>query len=77
MIHKKLIITEDAINSIVNESNRHEKVETGGLLFGKIIGECIIILNIIHLSTNSTRSQVYFEMDEDLAINVTQQMEKK
>ena len=76
MIHKKLIITEDAINSIVNESNRHEKVETGGLLFGKIIGECIIILNIIHLSTNSTRTQVYFEMDEDLAINVTKQMEK-
>ncbi|MGE5634382.1 MAG: Mov34/MPN/PAD-1 family protein [Deltaproteobacteria bacterium] len=76
MIHKKLIITEDAINSIVNESNRHEKVETGGLLFGKIIGECIIIVNIIHLSTNAKRTQVYFEMDEDLAINITKQMEK-
>ena len=76
MIHKKLIITEDAINDIVNESNRHEKVETGGLLFGKIIGECIIILNIIHLSTNARRTQVYFEMDEDLAINITKQMEK-
>ncbi|MBY9022022.1 MAG: Mov34/MPN/PAD-1 family protein, partial [Candidatus Lokiarchaeota archaeon] len=60
----------------VQESNRHEKVETGGLLFGKIIGESIIILKIIHSSTNAKRTQVYFEMDEDFAINITKQMEK-
>ncbi len=46
MISKKVIIAEDTINDIVEESNRHENVETGGLLFGKIIGECIIILKI-------------------------------
>ena len=76
MIHKKLIITEDAINDIVNESNRYEKVETGGLLFGKIIEEYIIISKIIHLSTNARRTQIYFEIDEDFAINITKQMEK-
>ena len=76
MIPKKLIIAEDTINDIVEESNRHENVETGGLLFGKIIGECIIILKIIHSSTNAKRTQVYFEMDEDFAINITKQMEK-
>jgi len=76
MIPKKVIIAEDTINDIVDESNRHEKVETGGLLFGKIIGESIIILKIIHSSTNAKRTQVYFEMDEDFAINITKQMEK-
>ena len=35
MIPKKLIISEDTINDIVEESKRHENVETGGLLFGK------------------------------------------
>ena len=76
MIPKKLIIAEDTINDIVEESNRHENVETGGLLFGRIIGEYIIILKIIHSSTNAKRTQVYFEMDEDFAINITKQMEK-
>jgi proteasome lid subunit RPN8/RPN11 len=76
MIHKKLIISEDVINEIVEESNRHKKVETGGLLFGKIIGEYIIILKLIHFSTNAKRTQLYFEMDEDFAINITKQMEK-
>jgi proteasome lid subunit RPN8/RPN11 len=76
MISKKVIIAEDTINDIVEESNRHENVETGGLLFGKIIGECIIILKIIHSSTNAKRTQVYFEMDENFAINITKQMEK-
>ena len=76
MIYKKLIISEDIINDIVEESNRHENVETGGLLFGKLIGECIIILKLIHFSTNARRTQVYFEMDEDFAINITKQMEK-
>ena len=76
MIPKKVIIAEDIINDIVEESNRHEKVETGGLLFGKIIGECIIILKVIHSSTNAKRTKVYFEMDEDFAINITKQMEK-
>ena len=74
MIYKKLIISEDVINDIVEESNRHKNVETGGLLFGKIIGEYIIIL--IHFSTNARRTQVYFEMAEDFAINITKQMEK-
>lgn len=73
---KKVIIAEDTINDIVEESNIHENVETGGLLFGKIIGEYIIILKIIHSSTNAKRTQVYFEMDEDFAINITKQMEK-
>jgi hypothetical protein len=76
MIAKNVIIAEDTINDIVEESNRHENVETGGLLFGKIIGEYIIILKIIHSSTNAKRTQVYFEMDEDFAINITKQMEK-
>jgi proteasome lid subunit RPN8/RPN11 len=76
MIPKKVIIAEDTINDIVEESNRHENVETGGLLFGKIIGEYIIILKIIHSSTKAKRTQVYFEMDEDFAINITKQMEK-
>ena len=76
MIHKKLIISEDVINDIVDESNRHENVETGGLLFGKFIEEYIIILKLIHFSTNAKRTQVYFEMDEDFAINITKQMEK-
>src|SRR5688500_6182753 len=76
MIPKNVIIAEDTINDIVKESNRHESVETGGLLFGKIIGEYIIILKIIHSSTNAKRTQVYFEMDEDFAINITKQMEK-
>src|SRR5919107_4146342 len=76
MIHKKLIISEDVINDIVEECNRHKNVETGGLLFGKIVGEYIIILKIIHSSTNAKRTQVYFEMDEDFAINITKQMEK-
>ena len=76
MIHKKVIIAEDTINGIVEESNRHENVETGGLLFGKIIGEYIIILKTIHLSTNAKRTQIYFEMDEDFAINITKQMER-
>ena len=76
MIHKKLIISEDVINEIVEESNRHKNVETGGLLFGKIIGEYIIILKLIHFSTNAKRTQLYFEMDEDFAINITKQMEK-
>jgi hypothetical protein len=76
MIPKKVIIAEDTINDIAVESNRHQNVETGGLLFGKIIGECIIILKIIHSSTNAKRTQVYLEMDEDFAINITKQMEK-
>ena len=76
MIYKKLIISEDVINDIVEESNRHENVETGGLLFGKLIGEYIIILKLIHFSTNARRTQVYFEMDEDFAINITKQLEK-
>jgi len=76
MIHNKLIISEDVINEIVEESNRHKNVETGGLLFGKIIGEYIIILKSIHFSTNAKRTQLYFEMDEDFAINITKQMEK-
>jgi proteasome lid subunit RPN8/RPN11 len=76
MIPKKVIIAEDIVKDIVEESNRHENVETGGLLFGKIIGESIIILKIIHSSTNAKRTQVYFEMDEDFAINITKQMEK-
>ena len=76
MIHKKLIISEDVINEIVEESNRHKNVETGGLLFGQIIGEYIIILKSIHFSTNAKRTQLYFEMDEDFAINITKQMEK-
>jgi proteasome lid subunit RPN8/RPN11 len=76
MIHNKLIISEDVINEIVEESNRHKNVETGGLLFGKIIGEYIIILKLIHFSTNAKRTQLYFEMDEDFAINITKQMEK-
>ena len=76
MIPKKVIIAEDTINDIAVESNRHQNVETGGLLFGKIIGECIIILKIIHSSTNAKRTQVYFEMDEDFAINITKQMER-
>jgi len=76
MIHKKLIISEDVINDIVDESNRHENVETGGLLFGKFIEEYIIILKLIHFSTNAKRTQVYFEMDEDFAINITKLMEK-
>ena len=76
MIYKKLIISEDVINDIVEESNRHENVETGGLLYGKLIGEYIIILKLIHFSTNARRTQVYFEMDEDFAINITKQMEK-
>jgi proteasome lid subunit RPN8/RPN11 len=76
MIHKKLIISEDVINDIVEESNRHKNVETGGLLFGKIVGEYIIILKLIHFSTNARRTQFYFEMDEDFAINITKQMEK-
>ncbi len=76
MIAKNVIIAEDTINDIVKESNRHENVETGGLLFGKLIGEYIIILKLIHFSTNARRTQVYFEMDEDFAINITKQMEK-
>jgi proteasome lid subunit RPN8/RPN11 len=76
MTYKKLIISEDIINDIVKESNRHENVETGGLLFGKLIGDCIIILKLIHFSSNARRTQVYFEMDEDFAINITKQMEK-
>jgi proteasome lid subunit RPN8/RPN11 len=76
MIPKNIIIAEDTINDIVEESNRHKNVETGGLLFGKIIGEYIIILKIIHSSTNAKRTQVYFEMDEDFAIDITKQMEK-
>ena len=64
------------VNDIVDESNRHENVETGGLLFGKFIEEYIIILKLIHFSTNAKRTQVYFEMDEDFAINITKQMEK-
>ncbi|MGZ8887585.1 MAG: Mov34/MPN/PAD-1 family protein, partial [Nitrososphaeraceae archaeon] len=76
MIYKKLIISEDVINDIVEESNRHENVETGGLLYGKLIGEYIIILKLIHFSTNARRTHVYFEMDEDFAINITKQMEK-
>ena len=39
MIPKIVIIAENIINDIVEESNRHKNVETGGLLFGKIIGE--------------------------------------
>ena len=76
MIHKKLIISEDVINDIVEECNRHKNVETGGLLFGKIVGEYLIILKLIHFSTNARRTQVYFEMDEDFAINITKQMKK-
>src|SRR5215204_2985180 len=76
MIHKKLIIPENVINDIVEECNRHKNVETGGLLFGKIVGEYLIILKLIHFSTNARRTQVYFEMDEDFAINITKQMEK-
>jgi len=76
MIHKKLIISENVINDIVEECNRHKNVETGGLLFGKIVGEYLIILKLIHFSTNARRTQVYFEMDEDFAINITKQMEK-
>ena len=76
MIPKKVIIAEDTINDIVEESNRYKNVETGGLLFGKIIGKYIIILKVIHSSTNAKRTQIYFEMDEDFAINITKQMEK-
>ena len=75
MIPKIVIIAENIINDIVEESNRHKNVETGGLLFGKIIGEYIIILKIIHSSTKAKRTQVYFEMDEEFAINITKQME--
>jgi proteasome lid subunit RPN8/RPN11 len=77
MSHNKLIITENTIHDIIEESNSHKNVETGGLLFGRIIGEYLIILKIIHLpSANAKRTPVYFEMDEDFAINITKQMER-
>ncbi len=45
------------------------------MLFGKTIDKYIIILKVVNLP-NATRTQVRFEMDEDIAITETKKMEK-
>ncbi|MGB6532790.1 MAG: hypothetical protein WBF33_32235, partial [Candidatus Nitrosopolaris sp.] len=75
MNREEILIVQDSANNILEDGNKYEHVETGGLLFGKIIDKYIIILKVVNLP-NATRTQVHFEMDEDIAINETKKMEK-
>jgi proteasome lid subunit RPN8/RPN11 len=75
MNREEILIVQDSANNILEDSNKYEQVETGGLLFGKTIDKYIIILKVVNLP-NATRTQVHFEMDEDIAISETKKMEK-
>ncbi len=74
-MNSEVLIAQDSANNILEDSNKYEHVETGGLLFGKIIDKYIIILKVVNLP-NAIRTQVHFEMDEDVAIRETKRMEK-
>jgi proteasome lid subunit RPN8/RPN11 len=72
----EVLIAEDTVDIIVQESKKFKNIETGGLIFGRKINTSAIILKIINLP-NATRNQIYFEIDEELAINETRKMEKR
>jgi proteasome lid subunit RPN8/RPN11 len=74
-MNREVLIAQDSANNILEDSNKYERVETGGLLFGKIIDKYIIILKVVNLP-HAIRTQVHFEMNEDIAISETKKMEK-
>jgi hypothetical protein len=71
----EVLIAQESANNILEDSNKYQHVETGGLLFGKIIDKYIIILKVVNLP-NAIRTQVHFEMNEEIAISETKKMEK-
>jgi hypothetical protein len=71
----EVLIAQDSANNILEDSNKYQHVETGGLLFGKIIDKYIIILKVVNLP-NAIRTQVHFEMNEEIAVSETKKMEK-
>ena len=73
-MNREVLIAQDSANNILEDSNKYEHVETGGLLFGKIIDKYIIILKAVNMP-NAIRTQVHFEMIE-IAISETKKMEK-
>jgi hypothetical protein len=74
-MNREVLIAQDSANNILEDSDKYEHVETGGLLFGKIIDKYIIILKVVNLP-NAIRTKVHFEIDEDIAIKETKNMEK-
>lgn len=74
-MNREVLIGQDSANNIFEDSNKYGLVETGGLLFGKIIDKYIIILKVVNLP-NAIRTQVHFEMNEEIAIDETKKMEK-
>jgi Prokaryotic homologs of the JAB domain len=71
----EVLIAQESANNILEDSNKYQHVETGGLLFGKIIDKYIIILKVVNLP-NAIRTQVHFEMNEEIAVSETKKMEK-
>jgi hypothetical protein len=74
-MNREVLIAQDSANNILEDSNKYGHLETGGLLFGKIIDKYIIILKVVNMP-NAIRTQVHFEMSEDIAISETKKMEK-
>ncbi|MGC2572102.1 MAG: Mov34/MPN/PAD-1 family protein [Candidatus Nitrosopolaris sp.] len=74
-MNREVLIAQDSANNILEDSNKYGHLETGGLLFGKIIDRYIIILKVVNMP-NAIRTQVHFEMSEDIAISETKKMEK-
>jgi hypothetical protein len=74
-MNREVLIAQDIADNILEDSNKYEHVETGGLLFGKFIDKYIIILKVVN-QPNAIRTQVHFEMNEDIAISETKKMEK-
>ena len=74
-MNREVLIAQDTANNILEDSNKYGHLETGGLLFGKIIDKYIIILKVVNMP-NAIRTQVHFEMSEDIAISETKKMEK-
>lgn len=74
-MNREVLIAQDSANNILEDSNKYGHLETGGLLFGKIIDRYIIILKVVNMP-NAIRTQVHFEMSEDIAISETKRMEK-
>jgi Prokaryotic homologs of the JAB domain len=74
-MNREVLIAQDSANNILEDSDKYGHVETGGLLFGKIIDKYIIILKVVNLP-NAIRTQVHFEMNEEIAIDETKKMEK-
>jgi len=72
-LNSVVFLVEDIKQQIIKECKNHHFVETGGLLFGKVVENSIYILNI-YTPEYSRRNLAQFSIDEKEADKITNLM---